>query len=254
MIEEFLETHPVFTRQELMSCCGDTQNNANLLYRAKRAGKVISITRGVYASNTGRYRANEANPYAVAAKIGANVVFAYSSALSLLVGNHDITSRVVFYTDSVKRRIEWGGYEYVGYPKPGRVSARERRLPDGTPVKFTDKEQTILDCLTRPDRCGGAEALLRSLSAIEFVDADKLANCAIGHSKSLVAKLGWLLDEKKDEWPVPESVLERLREEISGKGPFYFTRSHDVVTDSWCGKWRLYLPASVTECEEWLER
>lgn len=42
MIEGYIETHPVFTRQELMDSCGDTQNNANLLYRAKRAGKVAS--------------------------------------------------------------------------------------------------------------------------------------------------------------------------------------------------------------------
>ena len=253
MIEGYIETHPVFTRQELMDSCGDTQNNANLLYRAKRAGKVISIARGVYASNTGRYRANEASPYAVAEKLGTDVVFAYNSALSLLVGTHDVTSRVVFYANSTERRIKWGGHEYVGYPKPDGVSTKERRLPDGTSVRFTDKEQTILDCLTRPDRCGGSEALLRSLSAIEFVDAARLANEAMNHSKSLAAKLGWLLDAKKGEWSVSESVLERLREEISGRGPFYFTRSHDVVADSWYGKWRLYLPASVAECERWLE-
>ena len=141
MIEGYIETHPVFTRQELMDSCGDTQNNANLLYRAKRAGKVASIARGVYASNTGRYRANEASPYAVAEKLGTDVVLAYNSALSLLVGTHDVTSRVVFYTNSTERRIKWGGHEYVGYPKPDGVSTKERRLPDGTSVRFTDKEQ-----------------------------------------------------------------------------------------------------------------
>lgn len=236
-----------------MGSCGNTQNNANLLFRAKKAGKVVSVTRGVYASNTGRFRASEVNPYSVANKLGIDVVFAYSSALALLTGTHDITPRVVFYTNSTERHIEWGGYEYIGYPKAEAVSTKNHRFPDGTLVRFTDKEQTILDCLARPDRCGGAEALFRSLSAIEFVNAGRLADGALKLSKSVSAKLGWILDTKKNEWSVPNAIIERLRGEVSGKGPFYFARSHNVVNDSWCSEWRLYLPASEEECERWIE-
>lgn len=253
MIEDYIENHPVFTRQGLMDSCGSTQANANLLSRAKKVGKVVSVARGVYASNTGRYRANEVSPYAIAEKLGAGAVFAYNSALALLVGTHDVTSRVVFYTDSVERRIDWGNHEYVGYAKPDGISTKKHRLPDGSLVVFTDKEQTIIDCLARPDRCGGAEAFLRSLSAIEFVDAEKLAGKASAHSKSVSAKLGWLLDAKRDAWDISDGVLERLSEEIAGKGPFYFARAHEVVDGSWCAKWRLYLPAPESECERWLE-
>lgn len=253
MIGSYIEEHPVFTRQELMDSCGNTQNNANLLFRAKKAGKVVSIARGVYASNTGRFRADEVNPYAVAKKVGKRVVFAYSSALALLTGTHDVTSRVTFYTDSTKKHVEWGGHEYIGYPRSGAVSFKERRLPDGVLVRFTDKEQTIFDCLARPDRCGGAEVFLRSLSTIEFVDADKLADDALMFSKSVSAKLGWILDIKREEWGVSAEVITMLRREVSGKGPFYFMRSHNVTDGSWCGKWRLYLPAAEEECERWIE-
>lgn len=253
MIEEYIENHPVFTRKELMDSCGKTQNNANLLFRAKKAGKVIPVARGVYASNTGRFRAEETSPYDVAKKLGRNVVFAYGSALALLVGAHDATSRIAFYTDSAERHIEWGGYEYIGYPMPEGISTKGRRLPNGTSVRFTDKEQTVLDCLVRPDRCGGAEALLRSMSVIEFVDADKLTDGALKRSKSVVAKLGWILDAKKDEWGISNDDVEKLRKEVAGKGPFYFARSHDAIEGSWCSKWRLYLPAPERECERWIE-
>ncbi len=253
MIEDYIENNPVFTRRELMDGCGDTQTNANLLSRAKKAGKVVPVARGVYASNTGRFRASEASPYAIAQKLGKDVVFAYSSALALLVGTHDVTSRMTFYADSAERRVDWGGHEYVSYSKPDAVSARRRRLPDGTTVVFTDKEQTIIDCLARPDRCGGAEALLRSLSAIEYVDAEKLADKASARSKSVSAKLGWIFEAKREAWNVPGSVIEKLREKVSGKGPFYFARTHDAADGSWCAGWRLYLPASERECERWIE-
>lgn len=253
MIEEFIENHPVFTRQELLDACGDNQTNSNLLSRAKKSGKVVSIVKGVYASNTGRYRANETSPYAVANKLGEDVTYAYGSALSLLTGSHDVSYRVVFFSRGRSIKLNWNGREYIGYPSPEYMSIRERRLPDGVSVRFTDKEQTILDCLSRPDRCGGAEALLRGLSAIAFVDTDRLVDGTISRSMSTVAKLGWLLESKRKDWDVPKEALDKLQQEIAGRGPFYFSRRHEIFEDSWCSKWRLYLPASEEECERWLE-
>lgn len=251
-IERFIENTSVFTREELMSACGSGQVNSNLLSKAKKAGKVIPVTRSVYASNTGRYRANETSPYLIAAKLGHKIVFAYGTALGLLTGRQDVSFQISFYSGRARRRIAWGDWEFIGYPRPVGLKTCERRLADGTVARITSKEQTICDCLSHPNRCGGTESLLRSLSAMEFVDSGALADMAAEGSKTLSAKVGWLLSEKLDDWNVSEGTIAKLKKVIAGSGPFYFSKKHEVVEGGWDAKWRLYFPSTVADHERWL--
>lgn len=251
-IEQYLENTPVFTRAELMAACGEGQVNSTLLSKAKKTGKVFSVTRNVYVSNTGRYRAAEANPYLVAIKISNPAVFAYDTALGLLTGQQDVSFRISSYSNKARKSIEWNGREFTYYPLPANLQVRERRLADGTVIRFTSKEQTICDCLSHPDRCGGIETLLRSLATLEFIDSETLADIAVAGSKSLVAKVGWLLSQQKNDWSVPDETIDRLHQIIEGNGPFYFSKVHKTVEGGWNARWRLYFPGAIEDYERWL--
>lgn len=250
-VKEFLENTPVFTAQELFATVGRTQANANLLSRAKRAGKVLSPMREVYVSNTGRFRASETSPYEIAANLGSNVVFAYDSALDLLVGLHNITHTTSFYADEAPRDFVFLNRRYRRFAKPRHIRTRSLRRMRASAL-VTTKEQTIVDCLGKPARCGGAEALLRSLSAVEYVDERALADLALAAGPAVSAKCGWLLERKRDAWGIDRKTIDALRERAGG-GPAYFDKTSRLPRAPWSARWRLYLPAPEEEMERWLE-
>ena len=54
-VTEYIRANAVFTTEELLGACGDTQNSRNLLHLAKKAGRTRQVKRGLYASNAGRF-------------------------------------------------------------------------------------------------------------------------------------------------------------------------------------------------------
>ncbi|WP_172623377.1 type IV toxin-antitoxin system AbiEi family antitoxin domain-containing protein [Arabiibacter massiliensis] len=251
--KDFLENTAAFTIEEYFDAVGRSPANANLLSRAKGAGKVLSPMRGAYVSNTGRYRAHEADPYLVATKLGSDVVFAYDSALALHVGLHNATTTTSFYATGRALDLVFLGRTYRRYPRPSRdpLVKRMRRAGAGV-IAATSKEQTIIDCLQRPDRCGGVEALFRSLSVVRFVDSEVLADLASGAGASVSARCGWVLERKQEAWDVPAASIEALREAASS-GPLYFGSTSHLASAEWDGAWNLYLPAPSEDMEGWLE-
>ncbi len=251
-IKDFIENTAVFTRTELLAAAGDSQTNLNLLSEAVGSGRVRRVTRNVYVSDSGRYRAAEASPYLVADKLGEGVVFNYSSALNILVGLHNVTGQISLYSDVSRRKtIEFLGKVYIQYPRPEYLAVRTHALPSQQMITLTDKEQTMVDCLAHPERCGGLESFLRSVSALNFIDPDHLLDLIRPESASVRARCGWLLDTMDARWSVPSDVLDRIRATL-GHGPYYFEGKR-TSTAGWVGKWRLYLPAPVSEVEGWLE-
>ena len=57
-------------------------------------------------------------------------------------------------------------------------------------VLVTTREQTLFDCLNHPEREGGIEEAVRSLSAVPHLDAERAAALALADSASMAARTG----------------------------------------------------------------
>lgn len=164
---------------------------------------LIRLSRGRYlivplsAGETGEYSENwhviaknliEPKPY----------YLSHYSALDI----HEMTTQPVLtvYISTPTRRIPkevlGATFRFV-YVKPQDMWGTEDVW--ATPnqqVKVSDLERTIIDCLDRPDLCGGAIEPARGLWAKrDSIDYEKLANYAkrLGR-KSVTKRLGFLLD------------------------------------------------------------
>lgn len=250
-IQDYIENHSVFTVAELLSTVGDSQANRNLLSRAHKAGKVQKVSTGVYVSNTGRYRADDVLPFDVAKKLGNNPIFCYSSALDLHFGLHDICYNVSFYDGLRTKTVDFQSYNYCCYPTPEHIDFKQICLFDGSRFFVTTKEQTIVDCLDKPNRAGGVESIFRSLSTLNRMNVQTAIDLAISRSKSTAAKLGWLLETKKDEWNVSVEQLNQL-EKVLSEGPYFFTPALSKSDACWCPKWKIYLPEPQETMEGWI--
>ncbi|MDR1188880.1 MAG: hypothetical protein LBK95_15775 [Bifidobacteriaceae bacterium] len=251
-ISKYLDTHQVFTAVGFAEAFPGSVTDVNLLARAARSGAVDRVRRGLYVSKTGQFGHAQADPFDVAAAAAEDAVFCFLSALQLHGLLHNLVRVTQFYSG---RQVSW--FEYAGH------SYRPRRLPNGpldiqrllTPsgraYTVTTKEQTVLDGLARPGLAGGVENLLRSLSAVIYLDAEKLSDLAAGASASTRAKLGWVLDVRREEWRGSEDLLTQLSN-VSG-GPYYFSSSREPKDSHWVNRWRLYLPYPEQEMAAWLE-
>jgi len=87
---------------------------------------------------------------------------------------------------------------------------------DDVPVRVTDRERTFLDCIRRPDLCGGVEEYMKSFEAFILLDPDKLLSYLERYNeRSLYQRAGLILESMKGRIEVPERLLTALHDEVS---------------------------------------
>ena len=170
-----------------------------VLYRFEKKGLIERVSKGKYViipleGEKGEYTLHEfiigsliVNPYAIA----------YWSALHHYGMTEQILSTVFIQTTSWKKKqeIEIFGVKYkiVRIKKDKFFGIRKEWIED-TQVNITDKEKTIIDCLDKPQYCGGiievAKALKQGNFSIEqlSVYATKMGNSGV------IRRLGYLCD------------------------------------------------------------
>jgi predicted transcriptional regulator of viral defense system len=251
-IRNYLDTHQVFTAAEFAEAFPGSMTDVNLLARAARSGAVDRVRRGLYVSKTGQFGHAQADPFDVAAAAAEDAVFCFLSALQLHGVLHNVVNVTQFYSGRQLSRFEYAGHAYQPRRRPkGSLDTQRLVMPSGRSYAVTTKEQTILDGLARPGVAGGVENLLRSVSGLVYLDPEKLVG--LPASASTRAKLGWILDVKREEWRVSEALLAWLSKGVSG-GPYYFSSSREPKDSHWVNRWRLYLPYPEQEMAAWLEQ
>jgi len=253
-IREYVDTHQVFTLAEFTRAFPHSVTDQNLLARAIRSGSVDRVRRGVYVSKAGQFAHSTASPFDVSAAVAEDAVFCYLSALHLHGILHNIVTVTQFYTVRHLDPFTYDGHAYQPRHRPKHhIDTQALLTVSGYRYQTTTKEQTLVDCLTRPALAGGPENVLRSLSGLVYFDQKKLFTLSESASGNTRAKLGWVLDTKREEWGIDSSSLERLADSVSG-GPYYFWSSRPPKDSHWVNRWRLYLPYPEQEMTLWLNQ
>lgn len=251
-VKEYLETTPVFTIDDFKESF-PTVTGYNLLSRSVKAGKVLRITRGLYASGTGRFAGLSQDRYAIASKLASDVVFAYHAALELHGVAHSTGNTVQYYSSVKRKPLVFQGNMYKQYPFPADQSTtvqtiRARAFGE---ISVTTKEQTVMDCLAYIGRGGGAEEALRSISAFPYIDISPIKENISTLNGSAIARIGWLLEQKQEAWHINDNDLAFFQSSIGGNA--YKFVSHTEDETGWSKNWNLILPTSEDKMKAWLE-
>jgi predicted transcriptional regulator of viral defense system len=251
-IKEYLDTHEAFSIGDFERTFPGSQTDRNLLSRAVKRGVVDRPRRGLYVSRSGQFARRLADPLAVAAAVADDVVFCYLTALRLHGVAHDVTRVTHFYTRHRIAGFGYAGQVFVPHRLAGReVDAESLLTASGDSYRVTTREQTVVDCLTRPALAGGPEHLLRGLGAFTYLDVPKLPKLADAAGPSTVARLGWVAQTKQAAWGMSDQQLTALAGRL-GHGPYYFWSSKPPKDSHWVNRWRLYLPHPEPEMVSWL--
>ncbi|WP_172135266.1 hypothetical protein [Adlercreutzia sp. ZJ473] len=249
---EYISTHHVFKTSELLASCDSPSSAEEQLRIAVKTGKAERIRQGLYASMAGRYEGTLPDSLEVITGIDPEAAVCYHAALDVLGVAHDVSFQREFRTGKLKTAFEYRGIRYVPYPPEANMRTRKVRTDAVGRINVTTKEQTLCDCLARPDRAGGIEESIRAVSSFAYIDCDVVLEMARSLDKTDVSRIGWVLSQKASDWRVPEKVLDELRS-LLGKGPYRFGRIK-AGSEGWSPEWRLIFPEPIEEVESWITR
>jgi len=251
----FLETHPVFTIEELrkyFSLPDGSRDASDILLHNKRMGRIGVVKTGLYyvvrpGSTDG---STPVDPFLLTAKLAGDAVLSFHTALDLLGFGHSVFNSYYYYSHRSRpvTRFRNDHFHCVLLPevlqkKPRAMFGTERIERSGLKVVVTGKERTLVDVLERPQYCGGFEEVYRSLEKMPYVQTELvLKYLNMRGQKNLFARVGFFLEQHREQFHIEETFLQTL-ERHKPVQPLYWDRSRKggVIKN----RWNLIVPEAV---------
>ena len=178
---------------------------SSCLTAARREGRIVSITKGMWAPVEEGWRHLGAHPPGeylddLMAHLGHRHYVAYRSAAAVYGASHHSFPAFQVAVDVYCRDRTIGG-THLRFVRSSRVgSAPVRRQPYGheaAQVTVSTPEATVLDLVDRPQLGGGLDyvaTILGDLQAFGLLDARELAVVSEIYPKAIVQRAGHILD------------------------------------------------------------
>ena len=187
----FLET-ALFTFEDVLST-GLTEKGAlSLLASLKSKGVIVRLRKGLYATISPITKGPYASRYEIGCAIHAGGVIGYLSALNYYGLSHQANQEVTVITSLrySEEDVEGATYRFVCDDVERDVSA----LFGNAPLRVCSVERAVVDCLDRPDLCGGMEEIWNCLRGLRYLDETKVVfNLEAKNTKFLYKKVGFVL-------------------------------------------------------------
>ena len=259
-IQEFLSSHPVFTRHEFAAAVGakkpvSEKTIDSHFLRYVRMGRIGRIKRSVYFTvPAGDSVATTPLDFPlIASRLTRDSILGYHTALEVHGYAQSFYERFFFLTRFQVKPLRFRKRVFVPQPPPAvlqRLRATdiftteiERR---GLTCRVTSLERTVVDALDRPGLAGGLEEVWRSLSGIPVLDLEvileylKLRDRAV-----LAAKVGLFLETHRKQFSVPQRTLTILRR-LRPRQPHYLDR---LLGGKLVASWNLIAPSPFVSGE-----
>jgi len=257
-LNEFLSQQAVFTVDELdrfLSDRGSGKPNTrkSLMTYYRKQGRIVRVRRGLYATvplGTDP-AANPVDPYLVAAKMTADAVLAYHTALEFHGKAYSLYTKLLYISASKSLPLTFQSHEIRGVPVPHPLRAKGKEMfgvtchkRSGVEVRVTNLERTLVDVLNRPDLTGSWEEIWRSLESVEFFDLDQVVEYTLLlENATTAAKVGFFLEQHKETLMVDDAHLNPLRK-LRPRQPHYLIRGKRKGCQ-WVKDWNMMIPAEV---------
>jgi predicted transcriptional regulator of viral defense system len=182
-----------------------------------KKGWLQRVGRGKYLLNPSRHGPDaipDTDPLRLGSRIVSPYYFGYATAGELL-GLLPQASRLYYIVTPKRGNAQWvhaAQFRRVTV-NPDRFFGFERIERRGESINISNRERTVLDCLSRPEFSGGLGGVVKILeSAARTLDWDRMDRYLqrLG-SRSLTLRLGFLAESYATAAPPPARWLDRAR-------------------------------------------
>ena len=249
--EEFKQ-HRVVRRKEIVYFFegnGETTNSSIRWLMA--SGKAQRIKPGLlYLRQPNEWGNTEVSisPWLIAAQSVKGAVIAFHSAMAIRGEAYSESSQIQIAVSIENKRIP-KSFTYQGmtykYFRENLDFGVAKKVVANVKVEVLDSERTVLEGLKHSDRYMGMDELLKSLEGVKWLDLSRIMLYLDSYyaSNSMEMRLGWLLEQKQDEWYVKPERLKQMQKNRP-LDPVYLISSKRSgnYRDS---KWNLMIPKKL---------
>ena len=259
----FLEHRPVFTLDELreyFSMQNGGREASDMILHNKRMGRVGMIKEGLYFAVRPGQSTSEApvDPFLLASKIASNAVLAFHTALDLMGFGHSQFNTYYCLSNRFRPVLHFRKDNFRVVVTPEKLQKKSQELFGterverlGVKLIVTGKERTLVECLEKPRYCGGFEEMYRSLEKIPFVQPQVLLEYLdLREQKNLYARVGFFLDQHREDFHVEESLMRQLARSVPAQPVYWATQRKGGILAK---PWNLIVPEEVSG-QSWEER
>lgn len=255
--EAFFKERPLFHHEELAEYLKSLGNfNQNTLKAALQyhlAKKHLARIRRGYYLVTNDYLTGthiEIDYLLIAGRMTLDAVISYHTAMEFHALAYSVSPIIYFNSDERIGQLvcEYGQYQQLAHPtilKPKDIFL-ETNLHDrmGMDIRVTTVERTLVDCLHRPELCGGWEEIWRSFESIYFLDVERVISYALRLGKATtIAKIGFFLEQHQEQFSVKEEQLNQLVR-YRPKSRHYMEKHYKGQVKN-LKRWNLIVPLAV---------
>jgi predicted transcriptional regulator of viral defense system len=216
------------------------------------------IQKGLYLVTDG-FSTDDISPLLVAGKASADSVLAYHSALESHQIAYTYFNRHTFLSSRSAFEFEFRDQHYCSVQDPLLNQLPEKSglgietiATEGIHIQRTNLARTIVDALDRFHLSGGWEEVWRSLDNIISFDAEFAVEYALTIGRqSLVAKLGYFMDQRPEHLAIDTSIIKQLLPH-KPKQMYYLDRNLTKEKRVHIKKWSLVVPRYL-HSREWEE-
>lgn len=200
IIDAMAKRGNVFTFDELVKVFNIPRNVLwVILSRLEKQGWVERIEKGKYliiplGAEKGEYTVNE---FVIGSLLVKPYAIAYWSALHFYGLTEQIPNTVFIQTTVRKKRqnVDIFGVKYkIIKVKGSKFFGIRKEWIEDTQVNITDKEKTIIDCLDKPQYCGGIVEVAKALRSGKFDKGKLLAYANKIENSGVIRRLGFLCE------------------------------------------------------------
>lgn len=200
LVEKFTDLGEVFTIEDIRSNTNMSKEGLKkLLFRLENQGWIERIEKGKYMripleAERGKYTLNQ---FVIGSMLVEPYCISYWSALHHYGFTEQIPSTVFIQTTARKKHqnIEIFGINYkIIRLLPDKFFGIKKEWFGNEQVMITDKEKTIIDCLDKPQYCGGLIEVIKGINERDFnpiVIADYASKI---NNTGVIRRLGYLCD------------------------------------------------------------
>jgi len=210
VIDKLASKGSIFTFRDAQDILGvDYSVTKVILSRLEKKGWIERIEKGKYmiiplGAEKGKYALHE---FLIASMLIRPYTIAYWSALNHYGLTEQIPTTVFIQTTSRKKKQKLNifGVEYqIVRISEKKFFGLKKEWIEENRIYITNKEKTIVDCLDKPQYCGGIIEVAKALKSRDY-DIEKLSEYAkkIGNS-GVIRRLGYLTDILGIDIKLPE--------------------------------------------------
>ena len=200
-----------FTFEEALMISGLPRGSLKkVIYRLEQRGAIERIEKGKYmiiplGAEKGKYTLNE---FVIGSLLINPYCMAYWSALNFYGLTEQFPNIVFIQTTSRKKKqaTEVFGVRYrIVRIKEEKFFGIRKEWIENTQINITDKEKTIIDCLDKPQYCGGVVEVAKALKYGGELDKKKFLEYAQGiRNSGVIRRFGYLSDLFAIDIGIPE--------------------------------------------------